>query len=83
MGKLFIVQPSLDLNQVLGIYNEIINQNRFDLNVIFLHYIFILQSSLYLLDSLHVGVDDLRSFGGVTVGHELAPSNIIEHQVEV
>lgn len=58
-------------------------KNGLDVLVILLHYVFVVELLLYLLDALHVCVDDLAVLVAIAEWYVVAPANLMELEEEI
>lgn len=57
--------------------------DRLDTRVVLLHYALVRHLLFYLVDSLDVGVDNLRDLLAVTIAYSVLPPETVEVQVEI
>jgi len=82
--ELLVIEESiLDFLQLIRICPQLLVKNGLDVLVILLHYVFVVELLLYLLDALHVCVDDLAVLVAIAEWYVVAPAYLMELEEEI
>lgn len=82
--KLIIIAiPLSDFLNLIWVNLHMIQYYWLDIIVIFLHDIFVQQFFFYLVQALHIGIDNFTHLIGITERHDVGPPHTVEFKIEI